>query len=272
LKINKGSNREGADMAKRSNDGDEEALLNGDDAVALNDGSATGASLFSSDFGSLNSAFSSALSVPGFHGVGGGLSQGSNGHVFHTYPSVGNAPAEKIDITARTTEALTFFMSDEGGKYTKAQAQGIVANLIAESGLRTNLPGDGGLAWGIAQWHPDRQAQYAQQFGVDMKHDKDAFRHQLAFVKWELNHTEAAAGRNLREQSTPQGAAASLVYNYERPLDKSGDAYKRARIAGGLNKEADRIADLKTGFQTADTDGHKVAPAAKAPPAAGPAA
>lgn len=199
-------------------------------------------------FGTLHNVFNATVNTPGFHGLGGTLSRDStNGHVYLTPPAVGNVRPQRVDITARTTEALQFFMSPEGGGYTAAQAQGLVANLIAESGLRTDLPGDGGRALGIAQWHPDRRARFAQCCrDMGLNGDFNNFRNQLAFVTWELAHNEAAAGRDLRRQTTAEGAATSLVYNYERPLNKARDAANRSGIALGLNAEATRVAQLRT--------------------------
>ena len=204
-------------------------------------------------FNALNHLFQATQNALGAHGVGGTLSLGADGHVYHSLPAVGNVRPQKVDITARTTEALAFFMSAEGGGYTKEQAQGLVANLIAESGLRTDLPGDGGLAMGIAQWHPDRQAKYAALFGVDIRTDNN-FRNQLKFVKWELENTEKAAGADLRRQTTAEGAATSLVYKYERPANKVGDSIKRSGIALGLGGEAERVASttLKSSFGATD--------------------
>src|SRR5260363_90445 len=48
--------------------------------------------------------------------------------------------------------------------WTHKQAAGIVANLKIESGLNPKAVGDGGKAYGIAQWHPPRQAEFRRAF------------------------------------------------------------------------------------------------------------
>src|ERR1700743_2762776 len=95
-----------------------------------------------------------------------------------------------VNVTARMKEAMQFFK--ESG-WAPHQAAGIVANLVAESSMKENLPGDGGQAFGLAQWHADRRAVFAQQFGHSMYNS--TFREQLQFVNYELlEGNERAAG------------------------------------------------------------------------------
>ena len=44
--------------------------------------------------------------------------------------------------------------------WNQAQATGIAANIQAESNFKPDASGDGGKAYGIAQWHPDRQQEF----------------------------------------------------------------------------------------------------------------
>src|SRR5260364_215450 len=66
----------------------------------------------------------------------------------------------------RIAQAVSFF---EQKGWTHKQAAGIVANLKIESGLNPNAVGDGGKAYGIAQWHPPRQAEFRRAFGKDIR-------------------------------------------------------------------------------------------------------
>jgi hypothetical protein len=113
--------------------------------------------------------------------------------------------------TGRPEEAQAFF---ENKGWTKEQAAGIVGNLVVESRLKTDAIGDGGQAYGIAQWHPDRQAKFQQVYGKDIR--QSSFAEQLEFVNWELNNSEKAAGNALREATTADQAAAIVDKKYER--------------------------------------------------------
>ena len=118
-----------------------------------------------------------------------------------------------VGETGSSSEAMSFFQSKG---WSKEQAAGIVGNLQAESGknLRTNASGDSGLAYGIAQWHPDRQAQFERVMGIPIR--QSTFKQQLEFVNWELNNSEAAAGRALRGATTAAEAASIVDARYER--------------------------------------------------------
>ena len=133
-----------------------------------------------------------------------------------------------LAATGSAKEALQFFI---GKGWTKEQAAGIVGNLQAESGkdLRTNAVGDGGQAYGIAQWHPDRQAKFKRAFGKDIHQSN--FQEQLAFVQWELEHDESAAASQIKNAKTAKQAAAAMDQYYER---SSGSA-RQTRIAYANN-------------------------------------
>ncbi|MGZ9981556.1 phage tail tip lysozyme [Bordetella bronchiseptica] len=126
-------------------------------------------------------------------------------------------------------DAIKFF---EGKGYSREQAAGIVANLMAESNLNPTAVGDNGQAVGIGQWHPVRQADFKKAFGIDLKDATLA--QQLAFVDWELRNTERTAMEKLQAAKTPQQAGDAVSRYYERPKDKDGEAEKRAAAAGAL--------------------------------------
>lgn len=116
--------------------------------------------------------------------------------------------------------------------WTPQQAAGIVANLISESNLNPAAFGDGGQAYGIAQWHPDRQANFAAYIGKDIH--GSSLEDQLAFVHIELGHSEKVAGTALAACTTAAEAGACVSQRYERPADKEGEATKRAALAEKL--------------------------------------
>lgn len=118
-------------------------------------------------------------------------------------------------------EAMDFFMSKG---WSKEQSAGIVGNLIAESSLKTNILGDGGRAYGIAQWHSDRQQLFSRVYGKDIR--QSTFKEQLSFVDWELKNTERSAGNTLM-RSTDAGQAAAIVDQY---YERSRGLHRQRRI------------------------------------------
>lgn len=129
-------------------------------------------------------------------------------------------------MTARRQQAFDYFV---GQGWSPAQASGIVANLVAESNLNPAAVGDGGLARGIAQWHPDRQDGFLAEFGKPIT--AATFEEQLAWVQAELQGREKAAATALRECTTAAAAGACVSERYERPADRQGEAQKRAALA-----------------------------------------
>lgn len=132
-----------------------------------------------------------------------------------------------VGETGSAKEAVQFFT---GKGWSPEQAAGIVGNLQAESGanLKTNAVGDGGKAYGIAQWHPDRQANFKRAYGKDIR--EAGFKEQLAFIQWELENTERKAAAMLRRAKTPEEAAWVFDEYYER----SSGAHRQKRINNAL--------------------------------------
>lgn len=125
--------------------------------------------------------------------------------------------------------AMEFF---RGRGWTAEQAAGIVSNLKRESNLNPSAVGDGGKAYGIAQWHPDRQAQFEKVYGKPIT--ESSLAEQLEFVDWELKNTEARAGNKLKNAKTAAEAGSIVSQDYERPADKLGESSKRAELATQL--------------------------------------
>lgn len=114
--------------------------------------------------------------------------------------------------------------------WTEEQAKGIAANIEQESGFRADAEGDGGNAYGLAQWHPDRQANFAKFSGKDIR--QSTAQEQLDFIHYELTRgKEKAAGERLKMASSASEAAAIVSQYYERPADQDGEIARRAAIA-----------------------------------------
>ena len=127
-----------------------------------------------------------------------------------------------------TAQSAVKFFTNKG--WTPEQAAGIVGNLQAESGanLKIDAVGDNGQAYGIAQWHPDRQSRFNKVIGKDIR--QSSLEDQLAFVDWELNNTESAAGRQLKKTTSPEQAAWVMDEYYER----SSGAHRQNRINNAI--------------------------------------
>jgi hypothetical protein len=126
--------------------------------------------------------------------------------------------------------AVVDYFTSKG--WSKEQAEGIAANLEAESGFMADASGDGGKAYGLAQWHPDRQAEFTKQYGKDIRKSTGA--EQLDFINHELTRgNEKSAGNKLRTATSSYDAASIVSREYERPADAAGEAARRGTSAAG---------------------------------------
>lgn len=153
--------------------------------------------------------------------------------------------------------------------WTREQATGVVANLIAESSGRADAVGDNGQAYGLAQWHPDRQARFKAWTGKDIR---DATRdEQLAFINYELRGPEKKAGYMLQQTTTAEHAARAFNTHFERPKDIPGQNAKRAAIASAIGNPTVNVAKpapAQTPTQAAISAAMNRPSAAVAPPRA----
>lgn len=142
--------------------------------------------------------------------------------------SAAAAPGAPKAVPADKRSAAMAFFQKMG--WSQAQSAGIVANLMAESGLDHGAIGDNGQAFGIAQWHPDRQANFRRWAGKDIRHS--TMQEQLAFVQYELTQgAEQKAGALLLASRNAQDAGSIVSRAYERPLAADAEAAKRGTMA-----------------------------------------
>lgn len=154
-------------------------------------------------------------------GAGGGDSGGG---------AAGGPKTRAIGGKATAASVIDYFVSKG---WSREQAAGIAANLHAESGFKPGATGDGGRAYGVAQWHPDRQAAFRAWLGKDIR--GSTVDEQLAFVHHELTQGgEKRAGARLRGARTAGEAGAIVSTDYERPRDVFGEATKRAQLANQM--------------------------------------
>lgn len=104
----------------------------------------------------------------------------------------------------------------------QTQAIGIVANMIAESGLNPGIneisptvAGSRG-GYGLNQWTGPRRRQF-EAFAKDRGASLSDVDTQLDFTVWELANTEKAAGSALASTKTPEEAARVYSERFLRP-------------------------------------------------------
>lgn len=140
------------------------------------------------------------------------------------------APVQPLNRRISSADIQKYFISQG---WSAAQAAGIAANLLSESSGNSKAIGDKGTAFGLAQWHKDRQDAFAKRFGHSIQQSTPE--EQLAFVQYELTQgSERAAGNALRKATTGQEAGSIISAQYERPLDASGEAARRGSFAQSI--------------------------------------
>jgi hypothetical protein len=150
---------------------------------------------------------------------------------FDGYDQKYNGAASVTSVDPQLAGRVVKYFEQQG--WTPAQAQGIAANLMRESALNPNASGDNGKAFGLGQWHADRQANFAAWSGKSIH--GAGIQDQLAFVQYELTKgAERAAGDRLRQAQTAQQAGEVVSRYYERPADANGEAAARGALAGQL--------------------------------------
>lgn len=146
---------------------------------------------------------------------------------------------EQVDAGGNTKPTGTGSANDIMGilmrqGWSREQAAGIAANLKHESGFNPGAVGDNGKAYGLAQWHPDRQEQFKKWSGKDIK--GSSMEDQLGFLNYELREgNERRAGTKLMGAKSAAEAAALMTSEYERPADVAGQSALRAATATRLS-------------------------------------
>lgn len=141
-----------------------------------------------------------------------------------TVNSTGKSPAGG----AKEEQAAMAYFQAQG--WSREQAAGLAANIKRESSFRADAVGDNGKAYGIGQWHPDRQAEFQKRFGKPIQ--GSTLEEQMAFMHYELTQgNERKAGNLLKGAGRADEAAAIVSKHYERPADREGEAAKRGQMA-----------------------------------------
>ena len=144
----------------------------------------------------------------------------------------GDARQERLSSAQVATNQSQAMNSLMNMGYSESQAAGLVANFSAESGLNPGLTGDSGQAYGIGQWHPDRQALFAKRFGHSIV--GSSLGEQLQFSDYELHTTERGALGHLQTAGSASAAGDAVSRYYERPRAVDDAAFNRAQLATDL--------------------------------------
>lgn len=123
---------------------------------------------------------------------------------------------------------------------SRTEALGMVANIDRESQFLPDNVGDNGSAYGIGQWHPDRQKLFEQHMGKNIR--DSTFAEQLQFYDWELKNKYPLADANLRMARNPQEAAQAVSYGYEVPANLGDEGSIRGEMA---DQWASKLGDAK---------------------------
>lgn len=132
---------------------------------------------------------------------------------------------------ADTSKILYDYLVNTGG-LSKGGAEGVIGNLIAESGLRPSALGDNGTAHGIAQWRFSRWDNL-KKFAKTKNLDPNELEAQKLFLLKEMQSYPSMM-RLLKDPDTSKvDAAYSFMKVFERPKDQSwAHAVKRANLYG----------------------------------------
>ena len=174
-----------------------------------------------------------------------------NGHIIYegSLSAADYGKVSKIDLTERMQLVLKT-LKDEG--VTGYRAHAFIGNLLGEDALlNPNSVGDGGAAFGIAQWHrarrePSKGQSFKDLYGYDMTDRTVDVNKKLVdevkFALRELRTTEKGPGNRFFNAANMGEAVAAMVA-FERPADQMG-AYA-TRMANARGVAAKVPAELK---------------------------
>ncbi len=168
------------------------------------------------------------------------VTQKSEAFVAGTSTIFGSGKYEKA-----SPEQIVSYLTSKG--WSRGMAEGMAANIMAESSGVTNARGDNGLAYGLAQWHGARALAFRLAVGHSLM---DAgWKEQLDFVDREARKMKIDVAKNV----SARGGAANLSLYYEMPADAAGQAMKRANLAQSLFPSDSHISAINDHLRRAGT-------------------
>ena len=166
--------------------------------------------------------------------------EGSGGGWQSVFTSWGSMP--QFQVQARPiTRAQTQKNAIEGMKFLMKKglcedaAAALIGNFIQESSLNPYAVGDGGSAYGIAQWHPGRQQNIESHFGKSLS--KMSFTEQLNAALWEMKTGYPSCWKIMNTKGLKvRKYVYWLVNDYERPAEREQNVIARTDNAYGVLK------------------------------------
>ena len=133
-----------------------------------------------------------------------------------------------------SNEQLCYLFATQVMGYNRAAAAGLLANIAAESGFRTNANGDSGQSYGICQWYSSRKTRlinWCNNNGLDYT----TLGAQLYFLKYELETYYPSVHKYMKNvENSGDGAYDAgyyFCYNFEAPANKASKSATRGNNA-----------------------------------------
>ena len=157
--------------------------------------------------------------------VGRGISKATSDDTLTLGMSTAFGLANGKSVTSEY--AMKYFMSRG---MSQAEAAGLASQIHSESNGKTDAVGDHGAAYGLIQWHKDRQEAFKKFTGRDIQ--GSSADDQLSFMVHELNSgDERGAGKKLKGATSAEQAGQLASKFYVRPKDVEGEASRRGSYA-----------------------------------------
>jgi hypothetical protein len=126
----------------------------------------------------------------------------------------------------KQADAIAYFQSQG---FSRNAAIGMAVNIGRESAFDPHVTGDNGKAYGLGQWHPDRQANFAKFTGMPIQ--GSSYQQQLAFYAHEVKQNKRLMGMLSQQDITAPASAMAVSLINERPANGVIEAERRARMA-----------------------------------------
>lgn len=147
---------------------------------------------------------------------------------------IGTDANMKFATVQENRETIYDFMKKEMG-FNTAAACGVLANIQAESSFRPEasmIDTNGLLSYGLCQWNGPRFTAL-QEYCARNNLDYETVEGQLAYLKYELEHSEASACAKVKNVPNTAEGAYTAGYNWARYFERCSSVYfeTRAKLA-----------------------------------------
>lgn len=145
-------------------------------------------------------------------------------------------------LNNQTKEAMHIAAQLRGYGWDDAHIQGALSRLKIESGFNPSATGDNGAAYGLAQWHPDRQREFEAFIGHGIRGSTLA--EQVAFMNYELTKGhERKAGEKFFAAKGAAAANDAFTRDYERPASVTNNVNVNVESTADADEVGRRVAD-----------------------------